>query len=247
MVIVGTVGEVKDRRARKKAQTREQIRTVAHGLFAERGFDCVTIADVAAQADVAVQTVFNHFATKEELFFDGRADWVEAPAEAVRSRSEGVPPLTALREHLMESLRGYLRAMGDPAHRCIVATLEASPALSAYERELHHRSVRELSSALVEAYADADRPGDGSGVDPRIAASLTAAIWMAVIRALIVEQRSELGRVVAADEMSVAVELLAAEVFEKFEGTLGMVQGRPFLQAPAVDVTGRPAGVRRAG
>ena len=60
-----------DRRARKKAQTRELIRTVAHRLFAERGFDAVTIADIAREADVAVQTVFNHFATKEELFFDG--------------------------------------------------------------------------------------------------------------------------------------------------------------------------------
>ena len=49
-------------------------------MFAERGFEAVTIADVARGADVAVQTVFNHFATKEELFFDGRADWVDGAA-----------------------------------------------------------------------------------------------------------------------------------------------------------------------
>jgi AcrR family transcriptional regulator len=242
-----TVGEVTDRRARKKAQTRAQIRSVARELFAEHGFDSVTIADIAARADVAVQTVFNHFPAKEELFFDGRADWVEAPAEAVRARAPGVPPLTALREHLMESLRGYLRALADPAHRCVVATLEASPALSAYERELHHRSVRALSHALVEAYADAEQPGDGSGVHPRISASLTAAIWMAAIQALVVEQRRELSRVAAPDEMSAAVELLATEVFEKFEGTLGMVQGASVPVAPLPQVTGRPAGVRRAG
>jgi len=80
------VGEINDRRARKKAQTREQIRTVAHRLFADVSFTAVTIADIAREADVAVQTVFNHFATKEELFFDGRTPWVEGPAAAVRTR-----------------------------------------------------------------------------------------------------------------------------------------------------------------
>jgi hypothetical protein len=69
------VGEVSDRRARKKAQTREHVRRTAQQLFAERGFDAVTIADIAAAADVAVQTVFNHFATKEELFFYDRTPW----------------------------------------------------------------------------------------------------------------------------------------------------------------------------
>ena len=73
---------------------------MAHRLFAEHGFDAVTIADIAGQADVAVQTVFNHFATKEELFFDDRADWVDGAAAAVRSRPEGVAPLAALRAHL---------------------------------------------------------------------------------------------------------------------------------------------------
>ena len=69
------MGDLQDRRARKKAQTREQIQRVAQGLFAERGFEAVTIADIASGADVAVQTVFNHFSSKEELFFDGRTPW----------------------------------------------------------------------------------------------------------------------------------------------------------------------------
>src|SRR5690349_16310949 len=64
-----TVGELNDRRARKKAQTRELIRTVAQRMFDERGYEAVTIAGIAHESDVAVQTVFNHFATKEELFF----------------------------------------------------------------------------------------------------------------------------------------------------------------------------------
>jgi AcrR family transcriptional regulator len=240
------VGELKDRRARKKAQTREQIRTVARDLFAEHGFDSVTIADIAAKADVAVQTVFNHFPTKEELFFDGRMGWVDAVADAVRSRAEGVPPLSALRTHLMNSVRGYLRLLGDPGHRCIIATLEASPALSAYERELHHRCVRQLSQALAEAYAD-EKPGDAPAVDPRISASLTAAIWMAAIHGLLIEQRSALSRVVDPAEMSPAVELLAEQVLERFEGTLGLLPDASMPGARVPHVTGWPAGIRGTG
>ena len=69
------MSDLTDRRARKKAQTRALIRDTARRLFAERGFEAVTTADVAAAADVAVQTVFNHFSSKEELFFDGRTPW----------------------------------------------------------------------------------------------------------------------------------------------------------------------------
>src|SRR5215218_3583552 len=91
-----------DRRARKKARTRTLIRETAQRLFAERGFEGVTIADIAAAADVAVQTVFNHFPTKEDLFFDGHTPWVEGAAEAVRSRPPGTAPLDAPHAHLVE-------------------------------------------------------------------------------------------------------------------------------------------------
>jgi hypothetical protein len=57
-------------RERKKARTRQAISDVATRLFVERGFDAVTVADVAEAADVSVKTVFNHFGSKEELFLD---------------------------------------------------------------------------------------------------------------------------------------------------------------------------------
>jgi DNA-binding transcriptional regulator YbjK len=88
------VSELAGRRAQKKALTRQQIRAVAQRMFAERGFDTVTIADVSREADVAVQTIFNHFATKEELFFDGHTPWVDGSADAVRTRAAGVPALS---------------------------------------------------------------------------------------------------------------------------------------------------------
>ena len=79
-----------DRRAAQKARTRATIKDVAHEMFAAQGFEATTIVEIAAAAGVSVQTVFNHFASKEELFFADRAEWVEAPANAVRTRAPGV-------------------------------------------------------------------------------------------------------------------------------------------------------------
>ncbi|WP_324275584.1 helix-turn-helix domain-containing protein [Blastococcus brunescens] len=108
------MSEILDRRAQKKARTRVHVRTVAQRMFAEGGFDAVTIADIARGADVAVQTIFNHFATKEELFFDGRIPWVDGPADAVRRRPPGTSPLTALRRHLVEGQATLSRSTCPP-------------------------------------------------------------------------------------------------------------------------------------
>jgi AcrR family transcriptional regulator len=184
------VGELSDRRARKKAQTRALIRDTARRLFTERGFDAVTTADVAAAADVAVQTVFNHFAGKEELFFDDRTPWVEGPADAVRSRAAGVPPLDALHEYLTARVALQVHRLATPEGRAYIATIEASPTLRAYERELHHRSIALLADALFEAWAE-DGSAPSVPSDPRTAASVTAAVWLAAVRTLICEQRRQ--------------------------------------------------------
>jgi AcrR family transcriptional regulator len=242
------VGDLQDRRARKKAQTRGQILRVAQQLFDQRGFEAVTISDIAAGADVAVQTVFNHFATKEELFFADRADWVGAAAIAVRQRPRGVAPLTALRDHLVSSVRCYLRGLQEPEIRLMIETLDASPALRSYERELHHESVRLLSEALIEAFPEGNSAVTGAppSVTLRTSASLTASLWLAAFRALVIDQRAELTAAVGLAEATTAIERVAEQVLRQLEANPWIEQCCPAVPAMPTQVTGWPVGGRQA-
>ncbi|MFW3172558.1 TetR/AcrR family transcriptional regulator [Geodermatophilus sp. CPCC 206100] len=230
------MGDLSDRRARKKAQTRALIRQTAQELFAERGFEAVTIADIAEAADVAVQTVFNHFPTKEDLYFDGRTPWVEGAAEAVRSRPATEPPLVALREYLVSLLADLAGRYECDARRRYIATIEASPALRLRELELVHEAERRIGSALADAWRDAD----GAPADPATAAALTAATWMAVARVLLVGQRPVLEDRDGAARSAATMVPLADRLLRDLEAGFASLQG-------AASVTGWPGDVRRAG
>jgi AcrR family transcriptional regulator len=239
-----TVGELTDRRARKKAQTRELIRSVARRLFADRGFDTVTIADIARASDVAVQTVFNHFATKEELFFDGRTPWVESLAESVRMREPSVAPLSALRAHLVDTVGELTGSHRCPDRRQYIATLEASDGLRTYERELVHQAELNLREALLDAWA-AD-PGVAPA-DPESAAPVIAAIWVAAGRSLIVMRRPQLTDGADPERAAETARSMADRVLRQLERGASAVHGPVRSTAePRVD-TGWPQTVRRAG
>jgi AcrR family transcriptional regulator len=239
------VGDISDRRARKKAQTRDQIRTVAHRLFAEHGFTGVTIADVARGADVAVQTVFNHFATKEELFFDGRTPWVEGPAASVRTREPSVAPLVALRAYLVETVRGLVASHTVTARRRYLETLEASESLRVHERELVHAAELRLRDALCEAWAEqTDIPG--TPADPQTAAALVAAVWLAAARTMVLEQRPVLSDGACPDKTAVDVMELADRVLSQLEAGVALVHGRA-ARTPAADTGWPEHTIRRAG
>ena len=86
-----------DRRSRKRLATRQGISDAATRLFLERGFDHVTVDEIAAAADVGRMTVFNHFPRKEDMFFDldeeGRAELLSS----LQKRKPGTSPVEALR------------------------------------------------------------------------------------------------------------------------------------------------------
>jgi AcrR family transcriptional regulator len=77
-------------RERKKRRTRAAIADAALELFDKRGFDAVTVADVAEAAEVSEKTIFNYFASKEDLVFEGAVQRSAALSEAVRNRGADV-------------------------------------------------------------------------------------------------------------------------------------------------------------
>jgi len=232
-----------DRRARKKAQTRELIRSVAQRRFCEEGFEAVTIADIARECDVAVQTVFNHFATKEELFFDGRTPWVHTLAESVRQREPGVAPLTALRAHLVDMIGDLLGSLHDEDRRDYVATLEASYGLRAQERELIHQAELNLRAALLEAWAADEVAGPA---DPAWAAPVIAAIWVSAGRSLILAHRPHLSGGGNPEQIAAHARALADRVLRQLELGAHAVHGGGAVTLASAD-TGWPRSVLRAG
>jgi AcrR family transcriptional regulator len=150
----------------KKRQTRERIAEAAQLLFAERGFDRVTVADVAREAQVAPATVFNYFPTKEELFFGPLEVFGERLVEAVRGRPAGRTVLAAFREHV-EGTGGLLARIADgdadaaEQLRTMNRVIAQSPALLASERRtlaLATAALADLIAAELQAEPDDIRP-----------------------------------------------------------------------------------------
>lgn len=135
-------------RERKKQQTRDGISAVATRLFAEKGFERVTIAEVAAAADVSKMTVTNYFPLKEDLVFDRREHIVTLPGRAVTERAAGTSILDSIR-------RAYAAALddGDPTlgHRglAFARMVEGSAALRAREREIFDEREKALAETLI--------------------------------------------------------------------------------------------------
>src|ERR1700733_12422280 len=90
------------RRERKKAATRQAIADAALRLFLERGYDEVSIRDIADAADVSTTTLFKHFTGKEALVFDQDADREADLIAAVRQRAAGQSIPEALRQHVID-------------------------------------------------------------------------------------------------------------------------------------------------
>ena len=214
------MAEPADRRARKKAQTRALVLATAQRLFAERGFDAVTIADVATAADVAVQTVFNHFSGKEELFFADRTPWLNGLADAVRNRPAGIEPLGALRSYTTDLVRATMDASCTAERRAVLATLTASAALQNALTVVFHQAERRLAAALAEAWQPA---GDDGAHEARMAGSLTAALWTAATRTVLTELHELPADPTEATEQRAAAEDLAKQVFDRLGSGLGML------------------------
>ncbi|MFI1155508.1 TetR/AcrR family transcriptional regulator [Streptomyces sioyaensis] len=99
-------------RERKKRQTRQYISDVATGLFLERGFDAVTIAEIAEAAEVSVNTVYNYFPAKEDLFFDRSKGVADRLSRFVRGRAAGESAAVAVLRELRDEVEAVSPRVG---------------------------------------------------------------------------------------------------------------------------------------
>jgi AcrR family transcriptional regulator len=218
------------RRQRKKRRTREAIITAALTLFAQRGFEAVTVAEIAERADVARATLFSYFPTKESIVLGLVGD--DDPAAIVAARASGTTPLDALRAHYLAFARaGGVDPEADPrpdAGRdehgargpqpdrpdlltCMRVIME-SPTLRAGVNRLLDRQQAALAETLMR---------DAGAGEPEIRAELAAAQICAVIGAL---KSDFFGRLAAGESFEHAGAPLPGDVelaFDLLERGLG--------------------------
>lgn len=164
-----------DRRSRKRLATREAISDVATRLFAERGFDQVTVDEIAAAADVGRKTVFNHFPRKEDMFFDRIEEFGDLLRDALQERGSYGSSIEALRQfaHRLVADQSYYVNFS-AVSRDWIETMVQSETLQARARAIRDETGRTLSRALAQAAGQA-----AADAAATLAASLLMATWTA--------------------------------------------------------------------
>jgi AcrR family transcriptional regulator len=165
-------------RERKKVKTRLAISNVATKMFIERGFDDVTVAEVAAAVDVSVATIFNYFETKEDLFFDRDGEFIETVRRFVLERKVGETITSVLhREFLAAIDAGVPELMVHGPS--FLRTIEGSSALRARVRLGFEKAEASLAETLAEETGAA--AGDPT---PQLVAAMLGAIQRTLMESL---------------------------------------------------------------
>ncbi len=160
-------------RERRRARTRRDIADTALALMLERGYDRVTVDDIAAAADIAPRTFFRYFASKDDVLFHDHIERIEAVRAHLTARPAGEPLIESLQE-TVRAVAGSYADEDDRTRRCM-AIAAAHPALRAKFLD------QQVEIEAVVAGIVRRRLRDGTGHDPDLAARvLTAAIFGAM-------------------------------------------------------------------
>jgi AcrR family transcriptional regulator len=158
-----------DRRmARWEPGSRGRLEQAAFALYAERGFEHTTVAEIAERAGLTERTFFRHYADKREVLFASSAALEELLVTTVAEAGDGVAPIDAVAAAI-EAAGAQLEERRERARQ--------RQALIAANAELRERELVKLAT-LAAALADALRR---RGVEEP-AASLTAEAGIAVFR-----------------------------------------------------------------
>jgi AcrR family transcriptional regulator len=140
-------------------------------LFVERGFDHVTVNEVAAEARVSEKTVFNYFPTKEDLFFDEVPEREAAIVAAIRGRAPD-ESIVATLHRLQEA---DCRRLSTPGFATFARIIEESPALQAKELEVMARLTETLAAAIRDELGARE-------IDAKIAANMLVGVHWELFR-----------------------------------------------------------------
>lgn len=150
-------------RERKKRQARQHISDLATGLFLERGFNAVTVAEIAELADVSVNTVYNYFPAKEDLFLDRMKGVTQRVARFIRARDKGESAAEAVLRELRAAVVAVSPELGlTDGFADFMRVIEEAPTLQARLSHLQREVLDAVVTTLREevgAAADDPLPG----------------------------------------------------------------------------------------
>ena len=172
-------------RERKKRLTRRRISDTATALFLERGFDAVTVVEVARACEVSEKTVYNYFPTKESLVLDREAAWTGAVRRALGPDGPPGSPVAAVVAAIEEELDEFLGGVSSDglrdasAVRRVAELIGRTPALRAANDELAARVVDAAAEAVAARLGAA--PDDP---EPQIVAVAVVGLWRVLFGSL---------------------------------------------------------------
>lgn len=140
-------------RDRKRARTRQALVDAATELFASKGYEATTIADIAAAAEIGTRTFFSYFSSKDELLFPEADLRVSVAVDAIGARRPGETPREVLLRGLREASTGSDDLVGSLAALRNRLALE-SPAVQGRALRLQVDAQREIARHLHEAYPE---------------------------------------------------------------------------------------------
>lgn len=199
-------------RERKKIQTRRRLLSEATKLFTERGFDQVSVAEIAEAADVSKMTVFNYFDSKEDLVFAPMEEHIGDVAQVVRERQPGESAVAAVRRHFLSAveLRDPSVGMSDsPVALGILQLIQQTPSLLTRAHAFFVLSFDQLTDVLVEE-------GEEAAI-----ARIVASQLIGTRNALITENHRRLLAGESPEEIAADAVVVAGRGFDLLEKGLG--------------------------
>ena len=203
--------QIEGLRARKKRVAREAIAATARRLFAERGFESVTVAEVAAAADVSEKTVFNYFPTKVDLAFAGREEGIARLVADIAERPPGASVLDVFRALTTTVIDTFI-ALGDEDLLAVAKIIRHSPTLQERLTVGWEAGAAAVTAAIAETSAAAD--------DDLVPAIVARTLWfthrsifLAALEGLAAEEDRE--------QLVVRLRVAADRAYDQLAGGLG--------------------------